>query len=104
MTDTKQAHDDLLSPSRRSFLKKGTGFTFAIGAGGLVTSVGISEKAVAAVSEGSLEPNIWVTINPDNTIVAKFAGTDMGQGSMTHVPVMLGRAPRLLIGTLWKSR
>lgn len=90
MSDTKQTIDqDSLSLSRRSFLKKGAGFTFAIGAGGIVTSTGISLSAAAAESENSLEPNIWVTINPDNSIVARYAGTEMGQGSMTYVPMML---------------
>ena len=84
--------------SRRKFLKQSAGFTFAIGAGGFISACDAGgpdsasvTSAAAPVSSGaeSLQANIWVTIHPDDSIVVKYAGTEMGQGSMTHVPMML---------------
>ena len=81
MTYTKQANDDLLSPSRRSFLKKGAGFTFAVGAGGLVTSLGLGDKASAAISEDSLTPNpteatFYLTSGNTSTGIERLLGFD----------------------------
>lgn len=77
--------------SRRNFLKNTLGFTFAIGASGMITAcANILPSGASPESQADpLQPNIWVSINPDNTIVVKYAGTEMGQGSMTHVPMML---------------
>jgi isoquinoline 1-oxidoreductase beta subunit len=75
--------------SRRTFIKKTAGFTFAISASGFITTFGPTPKANAASEAEAAQPNIWVTINPDNSIIAKYAGTELGQGSMTFVPMML---------------
>ena len=77
------------SLSRRSFLKSGACFSFAIGTSGLITTMSLSESAGANASAAPLEANIWVTIHPDNSIVIKYGATEFGQGSMTHVPMML---------------
>ena len=87
-----------LQTTRRDFLKQSAGFSFAIGAGGLISACsaddanpGQAKSGLASVGSNaeSLQANIWVTINPDDSIVVKYAGTEMGQGSMTHVPMML---------------
>ncbi|VAV97386.1 Isoquinoline 1-oxidoreductase beta subunit [hydrothermal vent metagenome] len=77
--------------SRRKFLKQSAGFTFMIGASGLISACGTNgpNKASASSRSDPMQANIWVTINPDDTIIVKYAGTEMGQGSMTHVPMML---------------
>lgn len=82
-----------LNMNRRQFLQKTAGFTFAIGAGGLIAACGNEDAASlqTAVEQNaeSFQPNIWVTINPDDTIKIMFGGTEMGQGSMTHTPLIL---------------
>ena len=80
--------------TRRQFLQQSAGFTFAIGAGGFISACGAGGPDSASVTSGGsgaepLQANIWVTIHPDDSIVVKYAGTEMGQGSMTHVPMML---------------
>ncbi len=76
--------------TRRRFLQNTAGVTFTISAGGLITACSdedLLEQHIDAASSAS--PNIWVTINADNTVVVKYAGTEMGQGSMTHAPLIL---------------
>jgi isoquinoline 1-oxidoreductase beta subunit len=93
MKDTDGSTIPKQSPgsTRRSFIKHTVGLTFAIGASGSIAIQGAQAlgSSTAESEDGALRPNIWVTINPDSTIVIKYAGTEMGQGSMTHVPMML---------------
>lgn len=77
------------SVSRRAFLKNTACFSFAIGSSGLIASMGMAESAHAETGNDVLEANIWVTIHSDNSIVVKYGATEFGQGSMTHVPMML---------------
>ena len=88
MSDSK-ANKQPTSLSRRSFLKNSACFSFAIGTSGLITSMSLTESAQASASGAPLEANIWVTIHPDNSIVVKYGATEFGQGSMTHIPMML---------------
>jgi len=76
---------------RRLFLKTSTGVTFAIGTGGIISACARDESGVpeAASAAEPFNPNIWVTINPDNTVVVEYAATEMGQGSSTHTPMIL---------------
>jgi isoquinoline 1-oxidoreductase beta subunit len=76
--------------TRRRFLQNTAGITFTIGAGGLITACSDDELLEQGTNvASSVSPNIWVSINADNSVVIKYAGTEMGQGSMTHVPVIL---------------
>src|SRR5687768_4179956 len=74
--------------SRREFLK-GTaalGFTVAItssGAGMLLSANNARAQA------GGSPISVWLTIHPDDTITIYTPGAEMGQGSMTSVPLML---------------
>jgi len=97
MIKTGQSRAQPITMDRRSFLKKSAGFTFAIGSAGLIAGCS-REEDISPVTEPSprqiisAEPfhaNIWVTINPDNTVKIMFAGTEMGQGSSTHTPLIL---------------
>lgn len=76
--------------TRRRFLQNTAGITFAVSAGGIITACSdddlLTQRTDAA---SSAAPNIWVSINVDNTIVIRYAGTEMGQGSMTHAPLIL---------------
>src|SRR5262249_1309693 len=72
--------------SRREFVVAATaGLTFAfaldLGRAGRV--------ARASAQSAGLAPNIWVTINPDDTITIVSAAVEMGQGSMTGMPVVV---------------
>ena len=78
--------------TRRAVLKQGAGLTFAIGAAGMLSACrdGSSVNNAADAAAGTAyEPNIWATVYPDDRIKIMFASTEMGQGSMTHAPLML---------------
>ena len=78
--------------NRRKFLQRTAGLTFAIGSGGLISACSDEAPATATqpgVVSNPLQANIWVTINTDDSIKIMFAGTEMGQGSMTATPMVL---------------
>jgi isoquinoline 1-oxidoreductase beta subunit len=70
---------------RRDFIKSTAGVTFAIGTSGLIASCSDDDSP----GETPLTANIWVSIYPDDRIRIKYAGTEMGQGSMTATPLIL---------------
>lgn len=78
--------------NRRKFLQRTAGLTFAIGSGGLISACS-DEASTTATKPGDvsdpLQANIWVTIKPDDSMKIMFAGTEMGQGSMTATPMIL---------------
>ena len=60
----------------------------------------ISSTAAAGLSVGFFVPqsaqaantpqlNVWVEIEPNDTIVIRYARAEMGQGSMTSAPMMI---------------
>lgn len=73
-----------MNTSRRTFLKVsgGVAFAIAVGAEGLQL---ISE----ANAQGAREINAWVRIAPDGTVTIYSTGAEMGQGSMTSLPLIL---------------
>ncbi len=78
--------------TRRHFLQSSAGLTFVIGANGLISACsdnGQGSSATSTADVASLSPGIWVTINPDNSIKIMYAGTEMGQGTMTATPLIL---------------
>ena len=69
--------------SRRIFLKStaAVGGSLAIGMhlpSALAAKTGVAESAASAT-----EINAWVLVNPDDSIVIRYARAEMGQGSMT---------------------
>jgi isoquinoline 1-oxidoreductase beta subunit len=64
--------------TRREFLKAGAGLTFAF------TFAGSSFASEQPVSVGA-----WVRIAPDGTVTILSTGAEMGQGSMTSLPLIL---------------
>src|SRR5690242_1771080 len=64
--------------SRRTFMTGAAGFTFALASG---------LRADAARSEVTLSP--WVTISTDNTVAIMSPAAEMGQGSLTSLPLIL---------------
>lgn len=72
--------------ARRSFLKGLGGMAFCVAVG--IDSIRImSEAQAAAMANGLVTP--WVRIAPDGSVTILTAGAEMGQGSMTTLPLML---------------
>ncbi len=72
------------SIDRRGFLKGAGGLSFAVvlGANGIILTGPAEAKAMQEISA-------WVRISPDNLITIITPAAEMGQGSMTGVPVIL---------------
>ena len=71
--------------TRRQFLGRAAGLTFVVGVG----SQGNWLVANAAGANDALEIGAWVSIGTDNRIQIMTPAAEMGQGSMTGVPVAL---------------
>ena len=76
------AHSKLNSNiSRRQVMIGAAGLSFAVALGG--------STATAASTAVGKAMNPWVSIAPDGTITIMSAATEMGQGSMTSLPLVL---------------
>jgi len=73
------------SLSRRQFLGGAAGLTFAVGIGPQGTWL----VANAAANTAGLDVGVWVRIATDNRITIITPAAEMGQGSMTGVPIAL---------------
>ncbi|MFM2128532.1 MAG: hypothetical protein RL477_78, partial [Pseudomonadota bacterium] len=71
--------------SRRGFLAGSSGLTFALA----FTGTGASLMSDAQAYGATKDIGAWVSIARDNTIVIRTPGAEMGQGSMTGVPLAL---------------
>jgi len=69
---------------RRTFLASASGLTFAMAVGGVGL---ISTDAQAA--DPALKLNAWVTIGTDGSITVMVPTGEMGQGTMTALPLIL---------------
>ena len=69
---------------RRTFLASASGLTFAMAVGGVGI---ISTDAQAA--DPALKLNAWVTIGTDGSITVMVPTGEMGQGTMTALPMIL---------------
>ena len=72
------SHTDI---SRRGFMVGAAGFTFAIASR---LPAGVAE---AAGKDAVLSP--WVTISTDDTVAIMSPAAEMGQGSLTSLPLIL---------------
>jgi len=68
--------------SRRAFLAGTAGLTFAF-------AVDLKVPRRARAQSGPLKPNVWVTIDPDGTVTIVSPAAEMGQGSLTGMPVLI---------------
>jgi isoquinoline 1-oxidoreductase beta subunit len=74
-----------MTSSRRTFLKTAT----AAG-GGLVIGVYLPVRSAAAAQTATaFEPNVWIRINPDDTVRIMLTQLEMGQGVMTAMPMLV---------------
>ena len=71
--------------SRRDFLASAAGLTFAVAFG----AKGLSLMSEAQARTARRGIGAWVRISPDNSITIITPAAEMGQGSMTGVPVAL---------------
>lgn len=71
--------------NRREFIIK-----VSAAAGGLALALEIPGSSAAAESAASeFRPNIWLRITPDNRVVFVLDRVEMGQGTMTALPMIL---------------
>jgi isoquinoline 1-oxidoreductase beta subunit len=71
--------------SRRSFLLSGAGVAFGVVFGAPLA--GVAEAF--AQSGGAFAPNGWVRVAPDGTVTIYSPASEMGQGVMTAMPLLL---------------
>ncbi|MDE0371267.1 MAG: molybdopterin-dependent oxidoreductase [Rhodospirillales bacterium] len=79
--------------TRREFMH-GVGVTLTVGATGIIGACEMSPgdpgaPAPDAAVNDAVTPNAWVSIGSDDVITIQFGATEMGQGSMTSVPLIL---------------
>ena len=81
--------------SRRHFI-----LTAATAAGGFMIGIGAAPRAASAATvgiapgsdENAYSPNdidAWIAIDPDDSILIRYQRSEMGQGSMTALPMMI---------------
>ena len=66
--------------NRRSFMVGAAGMTFALASGA---------RPAAAARSGDVEMSPWVTISTDDTVAIMSPAAEMGQGSLTSLPLIL---------------
>jgi len=71
--------------SRRGFVKASAGLTFVIGSSGLIAACSGEQPMDAAKA---FEANAYATIAPDGKITVQVPVAELGQGSMTALPLM----------------
>jgi len=70
------------SVSRRTFMVGAAGLTFGV-------ALGLEGMPAQAAPGGGVVMNPWVTIAADGTVAIMSPATEMGQGSMTSIPLIL---------------
>ena len=80
--------------ARRDFLKIGASVTASTGAFSMAFFV--PEQANAADPKGTApanndpqKVNAWIEIRPDETVIIRYARSEMGQGSRTSAPMLI---------------
>jgi isoquinoline 1-oxidoreductase beta subunit len=78
--------------SRREFLK----ISGALG-GGLLISVHLGackqdtppKESATSTAVAEFEPNVWITLSPDDSVTIRVGSSEMGQGVMTALPMLI---------------
>jgi isoquinoline 1-oxidoreductase subunit beta len=68
--------------SRRTFMVGAAGLTFAVASGARINSA-------TAARSGDVTMSPWVTISTDDTVAIMSPAAEMGQGSLTSLPLIL---------------
>src|SRR5690349_10284297 len=79
-----------IAMGRRRFMQGAAGLTFCIAAAPPQWIP--SAKAAATRDSRQIAMNAWVTLSSDGTIFIMSPATEMGQGSLTSIPVILADA------------
>jgi isoquinoline 1-oxidoreductase beta subunit len=74
--------------NRRTFLKTTAAAGGGLMIGGYLPGV-LGEPGSRAAAAGSLEPNIWLKVNADDTVRIMLTQLEMGQGVMTSMPMLV---------------
>jgi isoquinoline 1-oxidoreductase beta subunit len=75
--------------SRRSFLLQAGGFTLALGLGARPAGA-IAQPSYSSPKRFDLHrPNVWATIGADDQITLTSPASEMGQGVMTSIPLLI---------------
>ena len=80
MTTTHAPRSSIVN--RRTFMVGTAGLTFGI-------ALGLDDIAAPAATSNGVIMNPWVTIAADGTVAIMSPATEMGQGSMTSLPLIL---------------
>src|ERR1700675_2483756 len=75
----------LSAPSRRQFMVGAAGFSFAIALG----DIGDAAAAVIGGEMPGKQLSPWVTISTDDVVAIMSPAAEMGQGSLTSLPLIL---------------
>src|SRR5271170_3135407 len=75
----------LSAPSRRQFMIGAAGFSFAIALG----DAGDAAAAVIAAEGAGKKMSPWVTTSTDDVVAIMSPAAEMGQGSLTSLPLIL---------------
>jgi isoquinoline 1-oxidoreductase beta subunit len=80
-----------ISVSRRNFVKTVAGLSFAVSAGSMFSACSEHSSSTSNPSplSSDFRSNIWVTIGTDDSIEIICPATELGQGSMTSLPMIL---------------
>ena len=82
---TTHAVPEVLNEGRRKFMLGAAGFTFGIVAG---VPVLLRPEETRAQSAKSVAVNAWVTLYTDGTVAIMSPAAEMGQGSLTALPII----------------
>ena len=88
MTPTANTAKDNVVMGRRRFMVGAAGFTFGI-ALGVPQILKLATGEAAAASANNVPINPWVTLSTDGTVTIMSPAAEMGQGSLTSLPVIL---------------
>ena len=71
--------------NRRQFLATGSGLSFTLA----FSAAGLPMGALAQTNDSRISVNAWVNIATDNTITIFAPTAEMGQGTLTTLPLIL---------------
>src|SRR5947209_18861987 len=78
----KPIRNSEIALSRREVMIGAAGLSFAF-------ALGEAEAAASAVEPAGTSLSPWISISSDGTITIMSAATEMGQGSMTSLPLII---------------
>lgn len=88
MAPTANTAKDKVVIGRRRFMVGAAGFTFGI-AFGVPQILKLASGEAAAASANNVPINPWVTLSTDGMVTIMSPAAEMGQGSLTSLPVIL---------------